>query len=76
MVSIDHPQSILLCHNIGVNIGVLLQVNIRSSLYSTFLSDWMKVFPKKQFHVIRSEDYYLNRKSVLENSVTFLGLGV
>ncbi|KAK2142003.1 hypothetical protein LSH36_1007g01009 [Paralvinella palmiformis] len=49
-------------------------INIRSSLYSAFMPDWLRVFPRDQIHVIRSEDYFANRKPVLDDVVEFLGL--
>ncbi|KAK2148465.1 hypothetical protein LSH36_496g00005 [Paralvinella palmiformis] len=38
------------------------------------MPDWLRVFPRDQIHVIRSEDYFVNRKPVLDDVVEFLGL--
>ncbi|ELU18071.1 hypothetical protein CAPTEDRAFT_107906 [Capitella teleta] len=51
------------------------QLYFRASLYSVYLEDWLKVFPKEQVLVLKAEDYYFDRRSSLEQVFKFLELG-
>lgn len=44
------------------------------SLYYYFLKNWMEVFPKKQFLVLNSEDFFANPEKVLNQVFNFLNL--
>ena len=49
-------------------------VRLRASLYSEFLTDWFKVFDRKQFYVFRFEDYIKDRLYYSNEVFKFLGL--
>ncbi|OWF40119.1 carbohydrate sulfotransferase 15-like [Mizuhopecten yessoensis] len=53
-----------------------LHTNVRArlhvSIYSVFLREWLKVFPRKQILIMRSEDYSRNMSSYLKNIFRFL----
>ncbi|KAK2139479.1 hypothetical protein LSH36_1763g00016 [Paralvinella palmiformis] len=49
-------------------------VFLRASIYYVYIADWLEVFPRDQFLVIRAEDYYNNRSGVLADVYQFLGL--
>ncbi|ELT92168.1 hypothetical protein CAPTEDRAFT_141192, partial [Capitella teleta] len=51
------------------------QISLVGSIYSVYLEDWLQVFPKNQIFVLRAEDYFRNRTSVLNQVYNFLGLG-
>ena len=51
------------------------QLYFRASLYSVYVEDWLKVFPRDQIMVIKGEDYYDDRRNVLERVFKFLVLG-
>ena len=40
------------------------------------MPDWLRVFPRDQIYVIRSEDYFANRKPILDDVIEFLNLGI
>ncbi|GCE93222.1 TPR domain protein [Arthrospira platensis NIES-46] len=43
-------------------------------LYLPFLEKWMSIFPREQFLIIRSEDFYQNTSQVFNQVLDFLGL--
>lgn len=43
-------------------------------LYLPFLEKWMSIFPREQFLIIRSEDFYQNPSQVFNRVLDFLGL--
>ena len=49
-------------------------MTLRAGLYATFLEDWLKLFPREQFHVIKSETYYNDIPSTLRGVFSFLGV--
>ena len=49
-------------------------VRLRASLYSEFLTDWFKVFDRKQFYIFRFEDYIKDKLRYLNEIFQFLGL--
>ncbi|XP_060083042.1 carbohydrate sulfotransferase 15-like [Ylistrum balloti] len=51
-----------------------VKARIHVSIYSVFLKEWLKVFPRKQILIIRSEDYSQNISSHLKNIFNFLGV--
>ena len=54
---------------------MLLQVRLEKGLYVIFLADWFRVFPRKQIHVIRFEDYITDIAGHLKRMFEFLDLG-
>ncbi len=44
-------------------------------MYVVQIKDWLKVFPRHQFKIIRFEDYRSNRPLWVDEVVDFLGLG-
>lgn len=53
---------------------VLLEGYVGRSLYIYFLRTWMNFFPKEQFLLLKSEDFYENPEQVLSRVIQFLGL--
>ena len=47
---------------------------LRASMYYIYIADWLAVFPRDQFLVIRAEDYCRNRSRILPDVYQFLGL--
>ena len=47
---------------------------LRHSLYVYFLEKWMKIFPREQFLILRSEDLSRNPAVVMKQTYEFLGL--
>ena len=44
-------------------------------MYSVFLEEWLRVFPRDQILVVRAEDYFKDRTPTLNTIFNFLGLG-
>ena len=49
-------------------------VRLRASLYSEFLTDWFRVFDRKQFYIFRFEDYVKDQLHYVNEVLKFLGL--
>ena len=49
------------------------QVRLRVGMYSVYLKDWLSVFPKSQFLILRLEDYSEDQTSYLRQIYSFLG---
>jgi hypothetical protein len=47
---------------------------IKRGLYVDQLKRWMSVFPREQFLIIKSEDFYDNPERVLHETLAYLGL--
>lgn len=47
---------------------------LRRGVYAEQLERWMSVFPREQFLIIKSEDFYENPKRVLHETLEYLGL--
>jgi hypothetical protein len=47
---------------------------VKRGLYVDQLKRWMTVFPREQFLIIKSEDFYKNPKRVLHQTLAHLGL--
>jgi N-acetylgalactosamine 4-sulfate 6-O-sulfotransferase len=47
---------------------------LRAGMYFMLLNDWLQVFPRSQFHIIKSENYYNNIGSTLNDTFRFLGV--
>jgi len=47
---------------------------IEKSLYVYSIRRWMRLFPKEQFLILQSEDFYANPAVTLQEVFTFLGL--
>ena len=52
----------------------MLKVKIWEGMYSVFLMDWLRVFPRQQIHVIRYRDLVRDTGPVLTKVFRFLGL--
>ena len=44
-------------------------------MYTIFIEDWLKVYPRDQFLFLRFEDYRLNRTKELDKVAEFLETG-
>ena len=44
-------------------------------LYSVYISDWLKVFPRDQLMFLRLEDWHSGCTEILPTVFNFLGLG-
>jgi hypothetical protein len=47
---------------------------IKRGLYVDQLKRWMNVFPREQFLIIKSEDFYENPERILHQTLAYLGL--
>ena len=61
-------------HNYLIDVFIL-QVELRSSLYSIFITDWMSVFPKEHLYFIKLEEYAADRQKELSKIYSFLNIG-
>ncbi|XP_035826722.1 carbohydrate sulfotransferase 15-like [Aplysia californica] len=52
-----------------------LPMRIHISCYSVFLREWLSVFNKKHFFIIRTEDYHADVAGTLLDAYEFLGVG-
>ena len=43
-------------------------------MYPVYIADWLKVFPKEQFLVLRMEDWHTNCQPILKEMYTFLDI--
>ena len=59
-----------------VNMGFTNPDNIISSLYYYQIKTWMEYLPRQQFLILKSEDFYSNPETTMEQVFTFLGLPV
>ncbi|KAK7087190.1 carbohydrate sulfotransferase 15-like [Littorina saxatilis] len=59
-------------YNITLSEGA--QVRLEKGLYAIFLADWFRVFPRKQVHIIRFEDYITDIAGHLQRMFEFLDL--
>jgi hypothetical protein len=48
--------------------------HLRRGIYIEFIEHWHRFFPKDQFLILKSEDYFENPVPTLEKAVSFLGL--
>ena len=60
---------------ISINIYVFLQTRLVVGLYTVFIEEWLKVFPREQFHILRLEDYTEYKQLALNDIFQFLGVG-
>ncbi len=47
-------------------------MTLRAGMYSVFLKDWMSVFPRSQFLILKAEDYYSDMTASLTQVFKFL----
>lgn len=47
-----------------------------NGMYIIYLKDWLQVFPKEQFRIVRFEEYISNRERYIDDISLFLGLDV
>ncbi|MHA2338401.1 MAG: sulfotransferase domain-containing protein [Candidatus Hodarchaeales archaeon] len=47
---------------------------ITRGIYLNQIKNWMKVFPKEQILIIRSEDFYKNPRKILNLVCSFINL--
>lgn len=50
----------------------LLQVRLRLGMYSVYIKDWIKVFPRSQILIISLEDYAQHTRKILNQVYSFL----
>ena len=48
---------------------------LTAGLYSVLLEDWLKVFPREQIHIIRTDDHFQDQAKSVGDFANFLGLG-
>ncbi|KAK3089005.1 hypothetical protein FSP39_000064 [Pinctada imbricata] len=65
--------SLRLC-SFSRELHVTMPVRLYIGMYSTYLIEWLKVFPIQQFMFIRNEDYSKNINGTLEETFRFLDL--
>ena len=58
-----------------IYLSIFLQVPISGSLHSIHLKEWLKVFPKKQLFITRTEDFADSVANTLLNIFRYLKLG-
>ena len=66
-------------HEISHNIYVLifmLQIMLHYSMYYPYAKEWLSVFPRDQFMMIKAEEFYANPVVVMREVFNFLGLGM
>lgn len=51
---------------------LLLQVRLRLGMYSVYIKDWIKVFPRSQILIISLEDYAQHTRKILNQVYSFL----
>lgn len=51
------------------------QTRVSEGLYSVFLEDWLRIFPRKQMLILRYEDYARDMETELMKVFDFLGTG-
>ena len=47
---------------------------LAKGIYVDQLRTWMSLFPREQFLIIKSEDFYEDHRKILERTLDFLGL--
>lgn len=52
-----------------------VQVRLRIGMYVIYIKQWLKRFPRDQFHFVRLEDYAAQTSSVLNGIFDFLQIG-
>lgn len=56
------------------NLSLVAGVRLRIGLYWVYLKDWMSVFPKENFYIVKTEDYAKCIKCTFAKVFRFLGL--
>ena len=51
------------------------QMRIHVGMYSVFMREWLSVFPRSSFYILRTEDYTAEMEHHLSHIYNFLGLG-
>ena len=69
-------NELYICPNNTDIIILLFQLILKHSMYHPFVKDWMEVFSKDQFIILRSEEFYHNHTDVTNRIFSFLGLGM
>ncbi len=49
-------------------------IELRAGLYSIFLRDWFRVYPRHHFFIVRAEDYYADELSYIDRLYRFAGV--
>ncbi|KAK6186463.1 hypothetical protein SNE40_008498 [Patella caerulea] len=52
----------------------LARVRLRIGIYYAYLENWLNIYPRDQFLVIRLEDYAVNTRNIMKNVFRFLKL--
>ena len=50
------------------------QTRLHIGLYVVYLTEWMRVFPRDQIHILRLDDYTWGKDKALRDIFQFLGL--
>jgi hypothetical protein len=51
------------------------QMRLHIGMYSVFMREWLSVFPRSSFYLLRTEDYHDNMAQHLNAIFNFLGVG-
>ena len=51
-----------------------MRTRLSVGLYYTFIKDWLELFSSDQVHILRFEDYIVDRLPELQKVFAFLGL--
>ncbi|KAK2166432.1 hypothetical protein LSH36_39g09010 [Paralvinella palmiformis] len=68
----DNEGAARVCSYIGPRVDLIR--HLTKSLYEVFLNDWMSIFPREQFFVLRMEDYSKNKVYHIKRLLEFLGI--
>nr|KAG5693862.1 hypothetical protein BaRGS_009918 [Batillaria attramentaria] len=55
---------------------VNLPMRLHIGMYSVFMKEWLAVFPRDRFYILRTEDYQANMKEHLRRIYKFLDVGI
>ncbi|KAL5015956.1 hypothetical protein ScPMuIL_005545 [Solemya velum] len=67
-------HSELECVNAPIEWTALNLTRIHVGLYHIYLKEWLRVFPRDQFHIVKHEEYARNRDPVVKSILDFLDL--
>ena len=58
------------------NVINLFKVSVRGGIYSVYVEDWLKVFPREQMYFVHHETYANDRGADVDGILHFAGLGM
>ncbi|XP_021375434.1 carbohydrate sulfotransferase 15-like [Mizuhopecten yessoensis] len=70
-----HDIRYCLDHNSFNEGNVTSSVPLSNGFYVVFIKEYMKFFPRNQFHIIRLDEYSKNKSEVMRNIFRFLDVG-